>query len=535
MARADFPSNADRLFPVVGIGASAGGLEAYTELLSHLPLDTGMAFILVQHLEPHQPSALGEILARVTELPVHVVVDGLAVAPNQVYVIPPNTVMTIASGLLRLQPRQKAQRVNRGVDTFFESLAQDRGNQAIGIVLSGAGDDGALGLEAIKAAGGITIAQTEDSAQSGSMPEMAIATSPVDFVLPPAAIAQTLVTMGQQAYLRRGQLPEPTPPDASESDPFMAILDLLRVGARLDFSQYKPTTLQRRMARRMALLHLETLTDYCEHLQTHPDEVQALSSEILISVTSFFRDSEVFAALQEQVLPRLLQNRDRHDPIRIWVAGCSTGQEAYSMAMILLEFLANQSISPPIQIFATDISEAAIEIARQGLYSAAQVADIAPDRLQRFFVATEGGYQVNSMVREVCIFACQNLTSDPPFSRLDLISCRNVLIYFGAALQAKVLPMFHYGLKPHGFLLLGSSETVGDFGNLFILADRKHKLYIKQATALRLPLELQASLPAQDGCREATREPRPARPRTGFGACCQRRHLPPLSTDRGGD
>ncbi|WP_204141688.1 chemotaxis protein CheB [Halomicronema sp. CCY15110] len=497
MTSANVPSNTDDLFPVVGIGASAGGLEAYTELLSHLPPNPGMAFVLVQHLEPHQPSALGEILARVTELPVHVVMDGLAVAPNQIYVIPPNTVMTIASGQLRLQPRQQSQRVNRVVDIFFESLAQDRGNQAIGIVLSGFGDDGALGLEAIKAAGGITMAQTEDSAQSSGMPQRAIATHQVDFVLPPAEIAQKLVTMGSEAYLTQAIPPKAAPAETSEPDSFTAILNMLRVGAGIDFSQYKPTTLQRRMARRMALHHLPGLADYLQFLQGHPEEVQVLCHEILISVTSFFRDSATFEALKQKVLPQLLQNRDRHDPIRVWVAGCSTGQEAYSIAIVLLEVLANQPVSPPIQIFATDISETAIGIARQGLYSSAQVADLSPDRLQRFFVATEGGYHVNSMVREICIFACQNLISDPPFSRLDLISCRNVLIYFGSALQAKVLPMFHYGLKPQGVLLLGSSETVGDFGGLFTLVDRSHKFYVKQAAAFRLPLDLQDSPLAQ--------------------------------------
>ncbi|MEM1292393.1 MAG: CheR family methyltransferase [Cyanobacteria bacterium P01_H01_bin.162] len=489
--------HSEQSFPVVGVGASAGGLEAFTELLSHLPIDTGMAFVLIQHLDPNQPSALSEIMARATPMPVSVAADGLAVAPNQVYVIPPNQVMTITAGALRLRTRHSNEVINRVVDIFFASLAQERGNQAIAIVLSGNGDDGTLGIEAIKAAGGITMAQTAASAQSGSMPHRAIATSQVDFVLAPAEMAQTLAEIGSHPYLNGANLSDIVVTDTAEQDTFTAILNLLRSKTRVDFSQYKPTTLQRRMARRMALHSLESLAEYQRYLQAQPTELEALHQEILINVTSFFRDTEAFEALKTEVFPALLRGRDRHDPIRIWVAGCSTGEEAYSIAICWLEYLADQTFNQPSQIFATDISEAAVETARRGIYRETQIDDVAPDRLQRFFVAVEQGYQVNSTVRELCIFARQNLTSDPPFSQLDLVSCRNVLIYFGSALQAKVLPMFHYGLKPDGFLMLGSSETVGDSSDLFSLVNRKHKLYAKQSLSLRLPLEFEQSSPTR--------------------------------------
>lgn len=480
------PSIPNDSFPVVGIGASAGGLEAFTQLLNQLPPDTGMAFVLVQHLDPNQPSLLREIIARTTSMPVQEVQSGMAVEPNQVYVIPPNTAMTIATGRLQLQPRPRSPRASRVIDMFFNTLAQERGSKAIGVVLSGGDADGTLGLEAIKAAGGITLAQSEASAQVDSMPHMAIATGQVDFVQTPEEMAQTLVSISRHPYVTNPSPPVTAAATPGSEDLLADIIDLLKRQTRVDFSQYKPTTLQRRFYRRMALHHLENLESYRQYLQEDPAEVQALYQEILISVTGFFRDPEVFAALAQEVFPVLLRDRNRDLPIRIWVAGCSTGEEAYSIAICLLEYLVHHPSSPPIQIFATDVSELAVESARLGWYSPAQVADISPDRLQRFFLPVEGGYQINTTVRELCIFARQNLISDPPFSRLDLISCRNVLIYFGATLQRKVLPMFHYGLKPQGFLLLGSSETVGEFTDLFALVDSKHKLYAKQSSALRL-------------------------------------------------
>ena len=480
-------------FPVVGIGASAGGLEAFTQLLSHLPINTGMAFVLVQHLDPSQKSLLSEILSRTTQMPVCEVQDGMAVEPNHVYVIPPNTMMTSAQGVLRLTPRKKPRGFSMSIDGFFYSLAEDCGDKAIGVILSGADGDGSRGLGAIKAAGGITFAQSEDSAQVISMPNTAIATGHVDFILPPEAIAQKLAEISLHPYVTSptsSVIPEEAP---EAKDALSTIFSLLWSAVRIDFTHYKHTTIKRRIFRRMALYRLEKLDDYVRYLHEKPAEVQALSQEILIHVTSFFRDAGAFEVLKRDVFSEMMRHRSPELPIRIWVAGCSTGEEAYSIAMCLLEFLAHQAHKTPIQIFATDVSERAIDTARLGIYPPNQMTNVSPERIQRFFTAVEGSYQINKAVRELCIFAKQNLIGDPPFSRLDLISCRNVLIYLGSSLQKKILPMFHYGLMPTGFLLLGTSETVGEFSNLFALIDRKYKIYEKQPSSLGWRMDLMDS------------------------------------------
>jgi len=477
-------------FPVVGIGASAGGLEAFTQLLSHLPIDTGMAFVLVQHLDPNQKSLLTEILAKTTTIPMDEIQEGMAVEPNHVYVIPPNQTLAIAQGVLRLTPRAKARKVSMSIDGFFYSLAADRADQAIGVILSGGDMDGSKGLEAIKEAGGITFAQSEDSAQFPSMPQAAIATGQVDFILSPSEIAEKLVSLSRHPYVSSRIPAIPAVESPASKDALTTIFSLLRTATKLDFTQYKHTTLKRRIARRMALHQIEELADYVRYLQENPVEVQALYQEILITVTHFFRDAEAFDALKQHVFPALLRNGAADLPLRIWVAGCSTGEEAYSIAICLLEYLDPQPRKPPIQIFATDVSEQAIEKARLGAYSQNQVLDVSPERLQRFFTPSDGSYQINKSVRELCIFARQNLISDPPFSRLDLISCRNVFIYFGAALQKKVLSMFHYGLTPTGFLFLGSSETVGELPDLFTAIAQKSKIYGKQSASTQLNLDL---------------------------------------------
>jgi two-component system, chemotaxis family, CheB/CheR fusion protein len=494
---AQLPSQPDHanseLFPIVGIGASAGGLEAFTQLLSHLPIDTGMAFVLVQHLDPSQKSLLTEILARTTQMPVQEVQDGTTVQPNHVYVIPSNTTMTIAQGVLHLQPREKNRKVSMSIDRFFCSLAADRGDKTIGVILSGGDGDGSKELAAIKAAGGITFAQSEDSAQVSSMPNTAIATGYVDFILPPAEIAEKLASISRHPYVKNLLPTAPTAELPGGKDALSKIFSLLRATTRVDFTYYKHTTIKRRIFRRMALYRLEQFDDYVRYLQENPTELQALYQEILINVTSFFRDAAAFEVLKQRVFPALLKGRAPDAPIRIWVAGCSTGEEAYSIAICLLESLTQHLRQPPIQIFATDVSEIVIEKARLGIYTQSQVLDVSADRLQRFFTPVEGGYQINKSVRELCIFARQNLIGDPPFSRLDLISCRNVFIYFGAALQKKVLSMFHYGLVSTGFLLLGSSEVVAESADLFTLVDRKFKLYTKQLSSHRLNLDLIAS------------------------------------------
>ncbi|MBD1846683.1 PAS domain-containing protein [Cyanobacteria bacterium FACHB-63] len=486
--------NSSKLFPVVGIGASAGGLEAFSELLDYLPADTGMAFVMIQHMPPDQESVLSLILSRSTRMLVQEVQDGMEIAPNQIFVIPPNVSLTLEQGVLRLTARPKKNGVFMSVDTFLLSLAKERGSKAIGVILSGADSDGARGLEAVKGAGGITFAQCQESAQVESMPNTAIATGQVDFVLTPQQIAQKLAEISHHPYLvsQTTTPSEETSTPALKQDRLSEIFNLLRKATTVDFTHYKQTTIDRRIQRRMVLNQLENLEDYAQYLQSNPAEVLALYQDCLIHVTSFFRDPESFEELKSVVFPAIIKDKSPGTPIRIWVAGCSTGEEPYSIAICLLEFLSDQISRIPIQIYATDISEAVIEHARNGVYTPSQVANVSPERLYRFFVQVDGGYQISKSVRELCVFARQNLIGDPPFSRLDLISCRNVLIYLGNTLQKKLLPIFHYGLKPTGFLMLGSSETVGDFGDLFTLHDKKNKIYAKKLTAARPNLELTA-------------------------------------------
>lgn len=480
----------NELFPIVGVGASAGGLEAFTELLSHLSNDTGMGFVFIQHLSPNQKSLLTEILSRKTPMPVLEVQDGMVVEPNHVYVIPPNTIMTIAQGVLKLSPRPKIRGQVMTVDTFLSSLAEDRGSKAIGVVLSGSDSDGTRGLENIKGAGGITFAQSEESATVSSMPNTAVASGHVDFILTPRQIAEELAKISTHPYIHCLSPAKPLDTIPEAGDALTIIFSLLRTATGVDFNHYKQTTLKRRILRRMMLYKLEKLEDYVRYLQDHPAEVTALYQDVLITVTSFFRDPEAFEALKTEVFPVIAKDRRPDTPIRIWVAGCSTGEEAYSIAICLLEFFSSQAINIPIQIFATDVNEVAIEKARTGIYKPSQVVEVSSERLQRFFVQIEGGYQISKPVRELCVFARQNLISDPPFSRLDLITCRNVLIYLGSAIQKKLLPIFHYGLKPYGFLMLGTSETVGEFTDLFTLVDRKYKIYSRKLAAARLGIDL---------------------------------------------
>ncbi|MEG4912316.1 chemotaxis protein CheB [Microcoleus sp. B7-D4] len=476
----------DAPFPIVGIAASAGGLAAFMGLLSNLPADTGMAFVLIQHLDPNHKSLLSEILARTTQMPVNEVKDGVAVEPNQVYVIPPNTKMVLCKGVLQLSPREKIYGKYMPGDAFFTSLAIDRGHKAIAVVLSGGDGDGSLGLKAIKAAGGMTFAQCQDTAKVDSMPNTAVATGNVDFILPPEKIAEELGNYSRSPLLT-GPLPLTKVEESPEQgDALTTIFALLKSSTGVDFSHYKPTTISRRIQRRMVLYKLESLNDYAQHLRHNSAEVTALYEEILIHVTSFFRDPEAFEKLKELVFPTIIQNKSAETPIRIWVAGCSTGEEVYSIAICLLEFLGDRAIQPPIQIFATDIGEQAIDKARSGVYSENQMVEVSPERRTRFFIPeARGSYKISKAVRELCVFARQDLGSDPPFSNIDLVSCRNVLIYFGESLQTKVMPIFHYSLNPTGFLLLGTAESTGDFSYLFTSLDKKYKIYAKKLTATR--------------------------------------------------
>jgi two-component system, chemotaxis family, CheB/CheR fusion protein len=469
-------------FPIVGMVASAGGLEAFTELLSHLPDDTGMAFVLIQHLAPDRHSLLTEILTRVTPMQVCEAQHGMVLEPNRVYIIPPNAKMVLWEGKLQLSPREKVFGKYMPGDAFFTSLAAARGHKAIAVVLSGGDGDGSLGLTAIKTAGGVTFAQCEDTAKFDSMPNTAVATGNVDFVLPPTRIAQELVNLSRNPVWTSSQPPIVSAAIAP-SYALATIFGLLRSATGVDFSHYKPKTLDRRIQRRMLLCKLVQLEDYAAYMQTHPAEVKALYEEIPIHVTSFFRDPEAFELLKTQVFPTIVQHKSAELPIRIWVAGCSTGEEVYSIAICLLEFLAEHAIQPPIQIFATDISELSIDRARAGTYNEARIVDVSPERRRRFFYPVEGGYHITKAVRELCVFARQDLSSDPPFSNVDLISCRNVLIYLGDSLQQRIMPIFHYSLNSTGCLLLGTSESTGKYPDLFATIDKKYRIYAKNPTA----------------------------------------------------
>jgi len=463
-------------FLTVGIGASAGGVEAYIELFTHLPSDTGMAFVVISHLQANQPSYLREILARHTTMRTTNIETGMRPQPNRLHLLPPNARVRMQGGRFHLDPRE-FDGMPRTIDYFFQSLAADQRNHSVGIVLSGMDSDGVAGLRAIKGEGGISIVQSPESARFPDMPRSSISGDHVDMILPPAQIASQLAEVGRRfnnPELRA--LGEGAAPAGDDSN-FATILGLLRTVGGVDFRLYKTTTIRRRIARRMLMRRMDTLAGYVSFLQGNPQEIRELHEDALINVTRFFRDSEVFDALKNLVFPEILKDRASDRQIRIWVAGCSSGEEVYSIAICLLEFLTGSPFEPPIQIFGTDASEANIKKARVGIYPETISAEVSPERLRRFFVRSDGGYQVTKRIRDLCIFARQNLCHDPPFSRLDLISCRNVLIYFGPQLQKQLIPTFHYALNPNGFLLLGASETIREFTDLFALVERKQRIY----------------------------------------------------------
>lgn len=484
-----------------------------TLLLQHLPSRTGMAFVLVQHLDPTHDSALSFLLARMTEMPVSEARHNLPLERDQVYVIPPNKIMGISGRRLKLWPRTGTTELHLPIDEFFRTLAQEEGNRAIGVILSGNGSDGTQGLLAIKAAGGITFAQEEKTAKYPTMPGNAITAGCVDFVLSPDRIGRELGRVAGHPYVAPGggdEEPETGPP--AEGQAFAAILALVRQRMGVDFSEYKRPTLQRRIQRRMLLHKFDSLKQYLGHLRSHPAEVTALFGDILIHVTGFFRDAAVFQRLKKKVFPRILKGKGPDEPIRIWVPGCSTGEEVYSLAIALTEFMDERRMRHAVQVFGTDIHDGGLETARTALYPEHIRADVSAERLRRFFLKTQEGYRINKGIREMCIFARQNLTTDPPFSNLDLISCRNVLIYLGVSLQRKVLPLFHYALKPNAFLMLGASETVGGYADLFGLLDKHVKLYVKKTTHLRPAVSFGPGvhvLPAETG-RETPVVVRPA-------------------------
>jgi two-component system CheB/CheR fusion protein len=470
---------------VVGVGASAGGLDAFTQLLQALPDDTGLAFVFIQHLAPQRESALPELLAGKTRLPVVQAADHLPLEPNRVYVIPPNWHMELRQGMLRLFPRQAGRAAFLPIDRFFRSLAEEIQSRAIGVILSGTASDGALGLREIKAAGGITFAQDPETARYDGMPRAAIATHAVDLTLAPPAIAAELARISRHPYIMHVQPRKPGDEVPVHAEQLREILEMLKRFSGVNFTNYKQPTIRRRLQRRMMLHKLGHVDHYLKYLRENPGEIRNLYRDVLIHVTRFFREPGSFQALADTVFPEIVKNRRRETPIRIWVPGCSTGEEPYSLAIALLEFLGDEAGEVPIQIFGTDLSEPAIEAARAGLYPETIEEDVSPERLHRFFTKTGDGYRICKTVRDLCVFARQDLTRDPPFSKLDLIVCRNVMIYLGQVLQKRLVTVFHYALKPLGFLVLGEAETVGAQADLFAVANKRHRIYYKKAVHAR--------------------------------------------------
>ncbi len=487
--------------PVVAIGASAGGLHAFKELLGSLSASTGKAFVLIQHLDPAHKSHLPELLSPSTKMPVAEVRAKTRIEANHVYVIAPDCNLTLSDGSLLPTPRSKSGR-SEPIDAFLITLARERRKGAVGVVLSGTGNGGTLGLKAIRAGGGTTFAQDLESTKFQEMPKSAIDLGVVDFVLSPAAIARHLgeapganggtaseaerirnVRAAQVESALEAELQTENPPPPEAEPDLVKIFDILRKDCGVDFTYYKHSTIRRRLLRRMALRGFSSLPEYTAEVARNQDEANALCQDFFITVTAFFRDPGIFVDLKKTVFPALLAKRKHHRlPIRIWVPGCSTGEEAYSIAMCLTEFLEAAKVRVPFQVFATDANEAVIDKARAGIYSEVALAAVSPKRRARFFAPAEQGFRIAKHLRDVCVFARQNLAKDPPFSRIDLISCCNVLIYLGSWLQRRIVPVFHYALQRDGFLVLGSSESIGAFSDLFRPVSKKNKLYRRQAT-----------------------------------------------------
>jgi len=461
-------------FPVVGIGASAGGLSAFKQLLRAIPENSGMAYVLVQHLDPNHESLLPEILQKVTNIPVLEISDDIKVKADHIYVIPSNKMMVATDGILRLSPRPaKNTERNLPIDLFFTSLAEVHQNHSIGVVLSGTSSDGTIGLRAIKDHGGITFAQDHESAEYYGMPGSAVQAGVVDFILSPEAIPPKILEIVARLGISDTDLQSIVP---SSEDIFRQILSLLRIRKGVDFTYYKQTTIRRRILRRTVLNRAANTAAYLDLLKAHSSEQDHLFQDLLIPVTSFFRDEHIFELFRKHVFPSIIENKPPGEIIRIWVAGCSTGQEVYSIAMCFREFVGDNH--EKLQIFGTDLSEPAIVKARTGRYEKSELNGITPQLLEKYFAKNAEGYQVNTVIREMCVFARHNFLKDPPFGKMDLISCRNVLIYMEPYLQKRTLATFHYALNPDGFLLLGKTETTGNTG-LFTVVEKADKLFIR--------------------------------------------------------
>ncbi|POY36585.1 chemotaxis protein CheR [Solitalea longa] len=474
-------------FPIVAIGASAGGLEAVSELLKNLPPDTGMAFLYVQHLSPDHKSMLSSLLAKTTSMKVQEATNKELMLPNNVYVIPPDKEMNIMDGMIKITPRPETPKVNFPIDILFASLAETHNENVIGVILSGSATDGTRGMKAIKREGGLTFAQ-DDTAKFSSMPKSAIAAGVVDFVLSPQKIAQEISQLSTHSFINPNndykgahspKLDGETEIDNANLD-LKTILHLLHKTQGVDFSQYKMTTIKRRILRRMLLHKIKSLNEYVTLLKEKNDEVNILYQDLLINVTAFFRDTETHQYLKTTLLPRLLKSKKPDEPLRIWVAACATGEEAYSIAITLLEIQSSKFTNIPIQIFATDLDAKAIAKARTGEYSTSELEEVSPKRLQRFYTQTPNGFRVAKSVRDMCVFAQHNVLADPPFARVDFISCCNLLIYLDTAAQKKTIAIFHYALNENGVLMLGKAETVGQSTQLFSPFNKNYKIYTRR-------------------------------------------------------
>jgi two-component system CheB/CheR fusion protein len=490
MKKSSLKRNLDKNHPaVVGVGASAGGIEAFIDLLSHLQENTGFAFVFVEHLSSHYKSALTQILSRKTKLTVLEAKNGMPLEADHVYVISPDTYLGISTGKIVVKPRPKNENGKfLPIDYLFNSIAKDQEGKAIGVLLSGTGFDGTEGIKNIKSEGGITFAQNERSSKYFDMPSAAIQSASIDFILSPSDIAEKLREFGKNPYLvkyKHVELPE---------NDYSKIFVLLNHETGADFSYYKKSTISRRIIRRMILQRMDSHLEYLKFLEKNPTEVKALYKDLLISVTSFFRESEAFMFLRKKIFQIIIKKRAPKESIRIWVPACSTGEEVYSVAICIQEALDNIKQKIPVQIFGTDLSEANIKFARAGIYPENIAAQISSARLRNFFVKGEDHYKVSKVIREMCIFSNHNLIKDPPLSNMNFVSCRNVLIYMDPPLQKKIIAMLHYALKPNGYLMLGSSESANVYSNLFTLCDKRYKVYVRNTVSVRIPFDFSTSL-----------------------------------------
>ena len=465
----------DAGFPIIGIGASAGGLEAFEQFFRRVPPEVGMAFVLVPHLDPDHASMLTEILGRITAMPVSEAKDQMAVELNHVYVIPPNWEMTIFHGALQLSVPEMARGHRMSIDFFLRSLAEDQGDRSICVILSGTGTDGTLGLRAIHGVGGVSFVQDPATAKYDGMPSSAVQSGLATYVLPVEKMPDELMSYVKTAHLRMTSPPAYIAPVAENA--FGKIMQLIRTQTGHDFSLYKKSTVGRRVERRMAVHCIEGVKAYARYLREHPEEVQLLFKELLINVTSFFRDPDAFAAMKKDILPQVFADKPAKHVFRIWVPGCATGEEAYSLAILFREYMEDIKQEFKLQVYATDIDDDAIAVARAGYYLPNMAIDVSPERLRRFFVEEETGYRIRKDIRGMIVFATQSIIKDPPFTRLDMLSCRNVLIYLEPELQDRLIPVFHYALNPGGVLFLSPSESLGNHADLFVPLSRKHKVY----------------------------------------------------------